>query len=80
MFSEVNSQSGHNRGDIFRVQTRRVSQTIVFRNSEIGGILCRKHRNKIVWILPKEHYDRNKTFFNILYTIYPDFSVAEHYG
>jgi hypothetical protein len=34
------------RGDIFRVQTRRVSQTIVFRYREIGGRLCMKHRKK----------------------------------
>jgi hypothetical protein len=32
--------------DIFRVQTRRVSQTIVFRYREIGGRLCTKRRKK----------------------------------
>jgi hypothetical protein len=34
------------RGDIFRVQTCRVSQTIVFRYREIGGRLCTRHRKK----------------------------------
>jgi hypothetical protein len=32
--------------NIFRVQTRRVPQTLVFRYREIGGALCKKHRKK----------------------------------
>jgi hypothetical protein len=51
------------RSDIFRPQTHSVPQTIVFRYREIGGRLCTKHK-KIVWFLPKEYYDRNKTFFH----------------
>jgi hypothetical protein len=36
----------HCRGNILRVQTRRVLQTVVFRYREIGGRLCTKHRKK----------------------------------
>jgi hypothetical protein len=56
-------------GDIIRVQTRRVSQIIVFRYSEIGGRLCTKHR--------KKYYDTNSIFFNSSYKIYPRFLCSE---
>jgi hypothetical protein len=36
------------KSDILRIQTRRVSQTIVFRYSEIGGRLYKKHRKNSV--------------------------------
>jgi hypothetical protein len=49
------------RGDIFRVQTRRVSQTIVFR-TEKSGVDCVRNVVKIVLFLPDDFYDRNITF------------------
>jgi hypothetical protein len=45
-FSPVFRHFGNSRGDIFRVQTRRVLQTIVFRYREIGGRLGTKYLKK----------------------------------
>jgi hypothetical protein len=38
----INGNWAQTGSDIFRVQTPRVSQTIVFRYREIGGLLCMK--------------------------------------
>jgi hypothetical protein len=60
------------RGDIFRGQTRRVSQIIVFRKRVILGRLCTKHRKKIVRFLGILWQEQN--FLSIIsYTIYPRF-------
>jgi hypothetical protein len=57
------------RGDIFRVQTCRVSQTMVFRY-RISGVECvRSIVKHSVVPIPDEHYYRKKLFFNISDTI-----------
>jgi hypothetical protein len=68
-------------GDIFKVQRCRVWQNKVFR---YNLYTVTKHRIKLMPFLANKNYRRNKTFFNISYTIYsiPPIShrqvVAEH--
>jgi hypothetical protein len=52
------------RGNIFRVQTRRVSQTIVFRCREVRGILCMKHRKNSVVPTYRILWQEQNFFFN----------------
>jgi hypothetical protein len=52
---------------------RRVSQTIVFRHREIGGILFAKHRKKIVYgsFLTKIMTEQNVFFQHFLHNLPP---------
>jgi hypothetical protein len=57
-----------------------VSQTIVFRDEEIGDILRTKHREKVMF-LSNYSVERNTTVSSVFPTKYtPDCVVAEYYS
>jgi hypothetical protein len=67
-------------GEILRPPENSVSQTILFRNKEIGDKSCGKHRKKVMF-LSKYSLDRHNTIDSLFRTQYtPDFLIAENYS